>query len=54
MPPSCQQGRCQMPLRCLRCWSLVEVPNQLNRFFNMPVACYMPPNFCRAAAKPAS
>ena len=41
-----------MPLRCPRCRSLVEVPNQLNRFFNMPVACHI----CRRifAAPPQS
>lgn len=30
-----------MPLRCPRCRSLVEVPDQLNRYFGMPVSCHM-------------
>lgn len=30
-----------MPLRCPRCRSLVEIPNQLTRYFDMPVACHM-------------
>ena len=30
-----------MPLRCPRCRSLVELPDQLNRYFDMPAACHM-------------
>ena len=29
-----------MPLRCPRCRSLVEVPDQLSRYFSMPVSCH--------------
>ena len=30
-----------MQLCCPRCRSLVEVPDKLSRFFNMPVACHL-------------